>query len=253
MKTLWNIISVIAVVNLLALGVFLAVLWQKKSLDGDRIKEAWSVLNGNVEELSGPPQASDDTAIEANSDPGAPAYHPLASGQEVRRIAHVNSVHAQARRRLGDERDMLIRQLESVSAELERRQIAFEEERAAWQSEIESQVMRKKDAQFQHAVKVLAALPAKQAKDILLEMIIQKGPDQGMKEATSYLNAMSIDTASRIIREMKNQDQTKVATNLLEHLRRFGLSEVEVNPNAEPNTPTATIPRPQGVGSTDAM
>ncbi len=253
MKTIWNIISVIAVVNLLALGVFLVVLWQKKTLDGDRIKEAWSVLNGNVEEVARPPQASDDTAIEANSGPDAPTYHPLASGQEVRRIAHVNSVHAQARRRLGDERDMLGRQLESVSAELERRQIAFEEERAAWKSEIESQVMRKKDAQFQHTVKVLEALPAKQAKNILLEMIIQKGPQEGMQEATSYLNAMSIDATSRILREMKDQEETRVATDLLEHLRRFGLSGVdEFNTNAKPNAPNATIHNTEGVG-TDAL
>ena len=251
MKTLWNVVSVIAVINLLALLCILVVLWQKGSLDRNRLENAWLSLTHSEAEATD--QASDSTieavAVSENK-ANLPDYLPLASQQEVQRIAHVHTVHAQARRRLGDERDMLIRQLESVSAELERRQIAFEEQREAWKMAIEAQVVRKKDAQFQHTVKVLEALPAKQAKNILLEMIIQKGPQEGMQEATSYLNAMSIDATSRILREMKDQEETKVATDLLEHLRRFGLSGVdEFKTNAKPNAPNATIRNNEGVGT----
>lgn len=254
MRTLWNVVSVIAVVNLLVIIAFAFVLWQQGSLDRDRIQKAWaSLIESEQQNVDANEQSETPAVVTDTVEAGLPNYQPLPSGQEVRRIAHVHSVHAQARRRLGDERDMLIRQLESVSAELERRQVAFEEERDAWQNAIEAQLMRKKDAQFQHAVKVLAALPAKQAKDILLEMILQKGPDEGMQEATSYLNAMSIDAASRIIREMKDQDQTKVATDLLEHLRRFGLSGAEVTSDAKPDAPTATNPSAQGADQIDAL
>ena len=75
------------------------------------------------------------------------------------------------------------------------------------------------DEQFRKAVKSLESLPPKQAREVVLELV----RTNRMDTAVAYLDAMSSSKASNLLKSFKSEDETKVATELLERLRMLGL------------------------------
>ncbi len=190
MRTLWNFLSFLAVVNLLALLIVGAWLWQSGRLTRGRIDDIRAVLSMSEREASAIAARSvSESEIQRlrEMEQLRRAHPPADSATQINQIAFVQQQHDQAKRRLQDERGMLALQLAQATANMEANIAAFERQRASWQTSQNDDAQRTIDEQFLQAVKQLEQLPAKQAKGIIQQLVTDNNVDQ----AVAYLDAMS--------------------------------------------------------------
>lgn len=233
MRTLWSVVSFLAVVHLLALLIFIAWLWRTQRLDGDRVRDLKHTLAMTI------PQAQQAVAqAEAQADEQARqqreeldfANPPANSAAQIERVALVRFQEQQARRRLDDERRMLMQQLAASIAQVEQRKAALDKEHQSRQTALAQNLQRKSDEQFLQTVRQYEQVTPKQGKRMIVELINKQQIDQ----AVAYLDAMSPRSAARILKEFKTDPEIGLATQLLEKLRTFGLDVDQAANNAAP-------------------
>jgi hypothetical protein len=222
MKRFWNIISFLAVVNLLALAMFVAWLWQSGRLNGDRIRHIRNTLAMTIAQEQAAEAEQADEAERQRQEAAERARRqnpPLPSAEQVRQISLVDDQTDQALRRLRDETAQLLAQLEVRGAELDQREQALESARQTWLSSIEAELARRTDEQFLKTVRQYESAPPKIGKQWMMELIAAGEQEQ----VVAYLNAMTARAASKILREFKTEEEAGLATELLDKLRTFGL------------------------------
>jgi hypothetical protein len=239
MKRLWNMISFLAVVNLLAMAIFAGWMWQSGRLNIDRLRSLRETLMVTSADEASAMQKQDDVADRAQKEAENAARMenpPLPSGVLVRRNDENSMRDAQIVRRLVDEKELLVGQLDLKTQQIEAERAAFEADRAAWQSATADERQRLSDTQFAKVVELYSSIPAKQAKDMLINLV--RTDDAG--QAVAYLNAMEIRAAAKIIKELKSDVENQLATDLLEQLRTHGLGATALESTG--NEPTADNP-----------
>ena len=93
-------------------------------------------------------------------------------------------------------------------------------DRENWERTVGASRDEAAQAQFDKAVRQLSSIPAKQAKQILLELI-----NTGRRaQAVAYLDAMQARSAAKVLREFRSAEEVRLATDLLEHVRTLGQS-----------------------------
>jgi len=252
MKTLWNVVSFLAVVHLLALAIFLVWLWQSKRLSIDRMHDAREMFAVTVPDakaaaakVAAEAQAERDRKIQQEKD----AHPPLDSATQIQSVSLIQQQEEQARRRLEDEKKTLAQQLAASTAQLDQKRADLERQRVAWESQIRDDGKRKQDGQFLLAVKQYEQVSPKQGKKMIVELVNQKQIDQ----AVAYLNAMNPRAAGKILKEFKTDPEITLATELLEKLRTFGVSATK-EADKPPPVPAAAPPvQPGAAGSNSAM
>jgi hypothetical protein len=221
MKSLWNVVSFLAVVHLLALVIIVLWLWQSHRLDGARLADIRQLLSAPVHEArEGMLQnlrAAEELRLREMEEllKGNP---PRDSATQIQHAALVAMQEDQARRRLADEKGMMLEQLAIQTAEIDEIRADFERERQAWEAAVRTDRTRQADEQFMQAVKQYEQTTPKQGKRLLQELITQGHIDQ----AVAYLDAMNPRSASKILKEFKTDDEIRLATELLERLRTLG-------------------------------
>ncbi|MDZ4756179.1 MAG: hypothetical protein SGJ11_17010 [Phycisphaerae bacterium] len=203
MKKLWNMISVIAIVNLFAVLGVGGWMWKSGRLDGGRVRMLLQVppeQPAPVPEVPIEEPAGDLTPTTVKID---------ASDRALQQ-------HALSLRRLQDEKVQLDRELEERQALLAQKTLGFQAEKRAWDESMAGSKASKSAEQFKKSVKLLESVPAKQGKEWILEMVRSGSVD----EAVDYLDAMSPFKASSLLKAFKGEDETKVATDLLHRIRR---------------------------------
>jgi light-regulated signal transduction histidine kinase (bacteriophytochrome) len=219
MRTLWNILSTIAVANLLALVGFVSWLVVTDRLTSDRVEIFRSTLSETVQaEQVRLDQEADDVRIAADE-------------AEAEMKAQLPPISAADRLLLNDESEELARQrLQRVHREVtdlqrtlrdESAQVALE--RAALDlRKTDFEAMRQRiaqiegDAQFTKTVKLYESLKPDNARDLFQQLIDKKQTAQ----VVAYLNAMQQRAASKIIASFEDPN---VAAGLLESIRVYGL------------------------------
>ena len=230
MKTLWTVVSFLAVVHLLALGLFAGWLWRSDRLDMQRMREVRELFAQTITEQA----AAVDDPVEATGEADAGAMLTrLGSAEQLTMLTTLQEHEQQSARRIQDESDMLARQFEKLTLQTEADRSAFEAERAGWEQATRAERERKADEQFAQTVLQYESLPAKQGKNLLIELIGRGRQEQ----AVAYLDAMKSRAANKIIREFKSEEEVVLATELLEELRTFGLgtSDPKDDGNDEPD------------------
>jgi hypothetical protein len=221
MRFLWNIVSFLAVVHLLALGFFVAWLWQSDRLTLARLKEARDVFaltvaqqteDAKKQESEAQEQARSEQEREINANP------PLDSDSQLRQISLIRNEQDMALRRLENERDTLLAQLSAENDRLDDKKRDLDRQRLEWENAVRADRERKVDEQFLQAVRQLEQVTPKQAK----QMIVRIVSDNQMDLAVAYLDSMSPRAASKILKEFKGEADIELATKLLEKLRTFG-------------------------------
>jgi hypothetical protein len=227
MQKLWNLISIVAIVNLLAVLGFGGWLFMSGRLDGERFKQ---LMAAPVPPAEAPPEAP---PAEPEGDL-TPTSVRIESGERQLRT------EAMSLRRLNEEKEQLDRVLDARERKLTEELAAFQAERDAWESSMEGTKATKTDEQFRKAVKLLENVPAKQAKEWILELVRSGEPDQ----AVAYLDAMSSFKATGLLKAFKGEEEQKVATDLLERLRQRTprARPGATGETAAPPTPDATAP-----------
>lgn len=222
MARLWNIVSFLAVVNLLALVGFAGWLWTSGRLDAQRIHDIRDRFALTIAEETAAAKAESETELDTQLESAERewAQNPsLPSDAQVRLASLVGRQTDQALRRLQDETGQLLARLNMRSAQLEQQKLEFEAAKTAWNESIEAERQRRTDEQFQKAVLQYESAPPKTAKEWILDLdaLNERG------QIVAYLDAMDPRAASKILREFKTEKEVALATELLEKLRTFGL------------------------------
>lgn len=243
MKSLWNATSFVAVVNLLALAMFVGWLWQSDRLSRERVEAVRTLFTVTIpaeEQAAREREREAAEALELLQAEEQRANPPAASVDQLLRISRIKEQELQVTRRLEEERNAILAQVERRAAELEAERAEFEARKQAWADAIAEEQERKDDEQFAKTVKLLQGLPAKQAKQQLITMV-----DSGQVDrAVAYLDAMEMRVAGRILSEFKSDAENALAADLLERLRTFGL-------DASPSEESAHDRQPSGTSAPD--
>ena len=222
MKTIWSIVSFLAVVHLLALVTFAVWLWHSDRLDGARVQQVRELFSMTIPEAQVAAKRA-QTQVKAElaerkevafrADPPFSSAAAIEIGSQVTR--HTN----QEIRRLEDTKRRRLAQLAESQRLFEEQEAASKARVERWEETAAAEVSRKTDEQFAKTVKLLESLSPKQAKQKIVELLNTGKADQ----AVAYLNAMKPRSAAKVLGAFKTNAENKLATELLEQLRTFGL------------------------------
>lgn len=247
MKTVWNIISVIAVANLLALAGVL--LWLKSSdrLDTDRARAVRQMFSTTVtaNKAKADAAAKEAEAAKALAEAEAKANKPpLTSSEKLQSRVELTNLDEQRMQRIRREVEDLRTALAREREELDKRWTQLETDRKAFEQLVADSTNGVSDEQFRKSLDVLQGLKAPAAKQLLVQMLNDTGGanpatgaqdgaqasaqvnasglrDQRMKRVTEYLNAMDERARGKIMAEF-TKDDPALAAELLDALRRHG-------------------------------
>lgn len=222
MKALWSAVSFLSVVHLLALVLFVGWLWRTDRLSAQRVQQLRDVFGPTIaEELAREAAAEKAQGVTSEAPDAVPAR--LSSREQLNVLTMLQEQEQQVSNRLKEESEMLATQFEQLAQQTEAQRAVFEAERESWEEATRAERERKADEQFAQTVQQYESVPARQARDMLIELVERGDREQ----AVAYLDAMNKRAASRILREFKTPEQVVLATELLEELRTFGLGTVE--------------------------
>ncbi|MBX3357222.1 MAG: hypothetical protein KF745_02220 [Phycisphaeraceae bacterium] len=222
MRTIWSIVSVLAVANLLALAGFFVWLKTSGRLSTERIEQVRLAFRETLEAEQ--QRASIELAQRLEEESKQAEAARLASPPESAATVIDRNVEAEQVRM----QHMLLLQQEqrTLRASLERMRTANEEERlqlAREKQEFAEYRARLADTegaeQFKKALDTLQGQKPKDAKDVLQSLLAESKAEQ----VVSYLSAMDDRARSRIVAEFVKVDPA-VAGDLLERLRTRGVA-----------------------------
>lgn len=251
MKTIWNILAVIAIANLLALAGFVGWLRMTDRMSVDRLREirekvSKTITQENTEfEQAKAKVEADQKAAEAAA---KAAKAPLTAEQRLAARGEATELDRLRAERLQREVDDLKRGLQAEREKLSREQAALDAERKAFQELVQGSQDAVANAQFQKSLGVLSTLKPAVAATMIQQLISgaadpnslqpvpapgeaaaanqggpspKPAPNAGFTQAVSYLDAMDDRPRGKIMAEFAKTDPA-LATRLLERLRKRG-------------------------------
>lgn len=222
MNSFLKLIIVLATAHLLAVAGFAGWLFATGRIDAERLSQLRALFEKPVS-VAAAERAEQESKLAAEA-ADADAMRrlrelPLASAERADTGSRASERIDVGLRAFEDTTRRLRDELQKDNGTLEQRIQAFEKRQKDWEQSIAADKRRATDEQFRKAVKNLESLPPKQAREVVLELV----RSNRMDTAVGYLDAMSSSKASNLLKSFKSEDETKVATELLERLRMLGL------------------------------
>lgn len=222
MNSFLKLVIVLAVAHLLAALGFVAWLFASGRVDGERITRVREIFSTTIadEKRARTEEESKAAAVAADADLVRRLRElPLASAERTDTDSRAGDRIELGLRTFEDKTRRLRDELRKDGESLDQRIQSFEKRKSDWEKSIAADKQRVTDEQFRKAVKNLESLPPKQAREVVLELV----RTSRMDTAVAYLDAMSSAKASNLLKSFKSEEETKVATELLERLRMLGL------------------------------
>ncbi len=220
MRTVWIILSTLAIANLLALAGLAGWLVATDRLDRDRLESIRELLATTITEESAQIEQANAEADELAARDAALAKArrlPLTSEQALALAESFDQLSTREIDRLDRQAQDLRRTLAQEQADLDQRREEFAAEVRAFDERRDAILELEGSEQFNKAVKLYQSLKAPVAKDIF-QTLLMEGE---LEQVVAYLDAMSARPASKIIAEFEKEDPA-VAAELLENLRTRG-------------------------------
>jgi hypothetical protein len=261
MKTLWNIIAVIAIANLLALLGVVAFLRATDRLNIDRARDLRAMFSRTISQDVQEAQAKQkelELAEQQAQEAAKAARSPLTASETLAARAEATELDRQRMERLKREISDLQAALTRERAKLESDRGSLQQAQRAFAAEQARIAETTGTEQFERSLGVLASLKPAQARSVLEEIMrggptaapalalnpdgsvnlsppanpaqpsappAQSGNDRGKRLAVEYLNAMDERARAKIMAEFA-KDAPAVAAELLELLRMRGRIEM---------------------------
>jgi len=221
MRTVWHMITILALANLIAIVGFVWWLHFSGRLDTERVEAVRTMLSETIAEqrareaaqaAEAEAAAQQQAEIERLSGPPVTASGALSlrietSEEDLQRIMRMERDVKNLRETLARER----RILDADRAE-------FEEDRAEFEAMRERIAEIEGDAQFGKSLSVLEGLKAAEAKQTLMQLL-----QTDREQVVAYLDAMKARARTSIFDEMVGDGQADLAAELLEEIRVRGL------------------------------
>lgn len=222
MNSFLKLVIVLAVAHLLAALGFVTWLFASGRVDGERITRVREIFSTTIEQEKRARAEEESKASAAAADADLVRRLrelPLASAERTDTDSRAGDRIELGLRTFEDKTRRLRDELRKDGDSLDQRIQSFEKRKSDWEKSIAADKQRVTDEQFRKAVKNLESLPPKQAREVVLELV----RTSRMDTAVAYLDAMSSAKASNLLKSFKSEEETKVATELLERLRMLGL------------------------------
>ena len=221
MKSLWSVVSFLAVVHLLALLGFLGWMYGSDRLSLERVRTVRELFAMTMtDEKMQKEEQERETTVNPERDS---SMFQMSSTRQIELMTDVQRQELLATQRMKDESEMHARQFSLLNQKIASEREEFEKERRRWEEATGADRERKTNEQFTHTVIQYESLPAKQGKQVLIELINSGNREQ----AVAYLDAMKPRATSKILKEFKSPEEIILAAELLEELRIFGLGTVD--------------------------
>ncbi|HYE62875.1 MAG TPA: hypothetical protein VD997_12840 [Phycisphaerales bacterium] len=248
MKSLWTVLSVLAVANLVALMSFVGWLAKSDRLSMDRVRAVREVIAKPISlerselEQAAKEQEAANAKAEAEARAGRP---PLTAAEKLQARIEATEIDRQRIERLKREVADLQMQLAAEGQRLRDERAAFEAEKKQFDQVVASLNAGTSDAQFQKTLKILTSAKPQQAVTLLLQMLEPAAPppeltmvpvangaeapqpapagpnEQQIGAVVEYLDAMGDKQRAKIMESLTKTDP-KLAADLLERLRKRG-------------------------------
>ena len=221
MKTIWNILAVMAIVNVLAMAGVMVWLKTSDRLSRDRVlavKERFikTVAQEDAEKAAAQTDAKAKEVEQAQA--AKMAEPPITAAEKIADQQFKDDQRLQVLLRQQQEIDNLRTGLMLQIAKLEEREKKLDSDRKAFAAERKKIAETEGDKQFQVALATLEGQKAKDAKQVLRAMLDQKQSDQ----VVAYLAKMDEGKRTKVLAEFVKDDAT-LAAELLERLRTRGI------------------------------
>lgn len=255
MKTLWTVVAVLAVANMVALLGFVGWLKASDRLDVERVKQVREMFSRTVTAdraaLAAEAARVDEERKKAEEEAKA-SRPPLTAAERLAAVIQATELDEQRVERLRREIQDLQKRIVDGEAKLAADRRTFEQERDAFLASSRREREQAADAQFQKTLGVIQSLKPAEAARVLASMLAPGTPGgdpanpvapaaeasapaapvaspvsggaaagDGMSLCVEYLNAMDDRPRGRIIAEFVKTDPA-LAGELLERLRRRG-------------------------------
>ncbi len=220
-RSLWIVISTLALANLLALMGFVAWLGATDRLSRERIERVRAAFALTLAQEKRDAQVrQDDEArrIVAAAQQAQEGRPPISAEARIEKAREEDAATVLQVQRVQREAADLIGTLRKAREELDRDRSEFQRIVEEFDAQRKRIADDEGSAQFQKAVALLQGLKPEQAKTILKALIDRSSTDQ----VVAYLNALPSRTAARIVAEFEPEDPA-LAASLLERLRTRGV------------------------------
>jgi len=238
MKTIWNVITIVAIAHFLALIGFVGFLAGTKRLNRERIDAARQIFAMTLPEEEAAKDAEakaqekkkldavkstlKDDPLLVSLYPNGPDTETSASMNSEERTATVTSEDEFLRERemrFKKDQEHLKRTLEEENRKLQKGWKDLKTNQDAFRAEVERQRKLREDTQFQKMISILKGLPAKDTKG-KLDAFLAQGK---MELVIDILDAFDARTAQKVMKEYKTAPENALAAELLEKLKDRGM------------------------------
>lgn len=237
MKSLWTLIAVLALANLLAVGGLVAWLGATQRLDKDRVLAVKQILTDPVPVTRARAAAEESKAKEdarKQEEEAKLKRQPASSEQQLRNRLDEIELDRQRAARLRSEAALLQKGLAEQLAAIDAKLVALTDEKKRLEAAQRSIAEASGGVQQRKVLSTLEALKPAQAKQTLKQLI--DAGDAGRFQALGYLDQMDEGVRAKIMGEFVKEDP-RLAAELLEELRTRGQKP-------KPATPASGEPPP---------
>ena len=250
MKAIWNILAVMAIVNLLALGGAAAWLNGSGRLSKERIEAVRKRFLKTVAQEKDEVAAAEDEAKRKQAEEAQAkkmAVPPTTASEQITEQRLKDDQQSQLLLRQQQDLDNLRASLMSNLAKLEEREKKLADDKKAFARERQRVAEIEGDKHFQVALSTLEGQKPKDAEQVMKAMLEQRQSDQ----VVAYLAKMDEGKRSKVMAEFVKDGQAGpgLAADLLERLRTWGIT---VPPPAPPPESLAQAPAHESTGSAAA-
>lgn len=221
MKAIWNIITVMALANLIAIIGFVWWLHFSGRLNMARVEAVRTMLSETIAEQASR-EAAEAAEAEAKAQQEAEATRmvgpPVTASETLSMRIETSEIDRQRIERLKREVKNLTETLARERRKLDEDRAAFEKQKQAFEDMRARIAAVEGDAQFGKSVEVLNKLDPADAKKTLAQLLTTD-----REQVVSYLDSMSDRARKDVIAEFIKDGQQDVAAELLEEIRVRGL------------------------------
>lgn len=232
MKTIWSVITILAIAHMLSLIGFIGYLAGTDRLNRDRIDAVRAIFVPTIAEdaaSAAEEEASNETGDDADplllstdSTAGESGHERPGAGSEDRykRLQTVDDLLRERQLRFEKDREHLKQTLEEENRKLQKGWDDLHAEQAAFQRELDRQRSLREDEQFQKMVGILKGLSGKELKGKFDAFLA----DGNMDLVIDVLDAFDSRTAQKVMKEYKSDEENALAAELLRRLKDRGLA-----------------------------
>jgi flagellar motility protein MotE (MotC chaperone) len=221
MKTVWTIISILALANLLAVLGFVGWLGATQRLNKDRVEAVrliFAQTTQQEQQAKDKVRAEGEQTVVKKAEADRIALPPIAAADKIKQQRVDSEIKLQSLQRRESEIKGLQVWLQRENDRLQKWQTDLQAREGAFAAERKRIADTDGTEQFKKVLTVLTGVKPKEAQTMLSQMLSQGKND----EVIGYLNAMEERTRSKVIAEFSKADP-KVAADLLERLRTRGI------------------------------